>query len=383
MTQRRSRGDGGLHWDEGRQRWIATVTVGYDSRGKRITRKASAKTKTDAKDKLKEMVRDLDDGLPITANGYTVADAVKAWLDYGLRGRDKDTIANYTCLADTHIIKSIGAKTLRQLSAEDVDKWLSMTSGNVSTRTLRLLHSILARSIRHAQARDKVKRNVVLLCDVPTGRPGRPSKALTLDQATAVIKAAVDSPLYAYIVLSLLIGARTEELRALRWCHVDLVGKPNGVRPMPPSIAVWRSVRAGGDTKTKKSRRTLATPQRCVDALSELWDSRKCGHVDCMECGCLVFVSRAGTPLDAHNVRRGFRKIAEDAGLTARDWTPRELRHSFVSLLSDDGMPIEQIARLVGHTSTAVTETVYRQQIRPVILEGAEAMDRIFSVPDN
>jgi hypothetical protein len=32
----------------------------------------------------------------------------------------------------------------------------------------------------------------------------------------------------------------------------------------------------------------------------------------------------------------------------------------------------------VGHTSTAVTETVYRQQIRPVIVEGAEAMDRIF-----
>jgi len=60
------------------------------------------------------------------------------------------------------------------------------------------------------------------------------------------------------------------------------------------------------------------------------------------------------------------------------EWTPRELRHSFVSLLSDDGMPIEHIARLVGHTSTAVTETVYRQQIRPVIVQGAEAMDRIF-----
>jgi integrase len=88
---------------------------------------------------------------------------------------------------------------------------------------------------------------------------------------------------------------------------------------------------------------------------------------------------RCRTPLDAHNVRRGFRRVAGVAGLTAKDWTPRELRHSFVSLLSDDGMPIEHIARLVGHTSTAVTETVYRQQIRPVIIEGAEAMDRIFT----
>jgi integrase len=137
-------------------------------------------------------------------------------------------------------------------------------------------------------------------------------------------------------------------------------------------------VRAGGDTKTKKSRRTLGMPQRCVDALSALWDRRKCGHAERSQCDCLVFVSLAGTPLDAHNVRRGFRRVAGAAGLTAKDWTPREMRHSFVSLLSDDGMPIEHIARLVGHTSTAVTETVYRQQIRPVLIEGAEVMDRIF-----
>jgi hypothetical protein len=43
----------------------------------------------------------------------------------------------------------------------------------LSTRTLRLLHSVLNRSVRHAQARDKVKRNVVMLCEIPTGRPGR------------------------------------------------------------------------------------------------------------------------------------------------------------------------------------------------------------------
>ncbi len=119
-------------------------------------------------------------------------------------------------------------------------------------------------------------------------------------------------------------------------------------------------------------------PQRCVDALSTLWDKRTCGHTERAKCDCLVFTTRVGTPLDAHNVRRDFRKVAEAAGLVAGEWTPRELRHSFVSLLSDDGMPIEHIARLVGHTSTAVTETVYRQQIRPVIVGGAEAMDRIF-----
>jgi hypothetical protein len=41
-------------------------------------------------------------------------------------------------------------------------------------------------------------------------------------------------------------------------------------------------------------------------------------------------------------------------------------------------VPLEDIARLVGHSGTAITEAVYRKQIRPVIEQGATAMNRIF-----
>ena len=61
-----------------------------------------------------------------------------------------------------------------------------------------------------------------------------------------------------------------------------------------------------------------------------------------------------------------------------KEWAPRELRHSFVSLLSDARVPIESISRLVGHRSTMVTETSYRKQLRPVVEGGAEVMDLIF-----
>jgi len=70
--------------------------------------------------------------------------------------------------------------------------------------------------------------------------------------------------------------------------------------------------------------------------------------------------------------------VADAAGLNGADWTPRELRHSFVSLLSDDGVPLERISRLVGHSGTTVTERIYRKQIRPVVDDGATAMNRIF-----
>lgn len=94
-------------------------------------------------------------------------------------------------------------------------------------------------------------------------------------------------------------------------------------------------------------------------------------------CSCLVLVTRNGTPLSAHNVRRDIRKILDAAGLIGREWTSRELRQSFVSLLSDAKVPVEVISRLVGHRSTVVTETVYRKQLRPVIEGGADVMDRI------
>jgi integrase len=91
-----------------------------------------------------------------------------------------------------------------------------------------------------------------------------------------------------------------------------------------------------------------------------------------------VFPSRVGTLADASHVRRSFRAVVATAGLNPHEWTPRELRHGFVSLLSDADVPIDHISRLVGHSSTTTTETIYRKQIRPVIVHGADIMDRIF-----
>lgn len=129
-------------------------------------------------------------------------------------------------------------------------------------------------------------------------------------------------------------------------------------------MAVWRSVRATGDTKTRLSRRTLALPARCAKALvahREAQDRlRLLAGKKWIEMG-LVFTTRMGTPLDAADVRRDFRSAIRLApGIDPDAWTPRELRHSFVSLLSDSGVPIEEISRLFGHKSTLVTELVYQ-----------------------
>ena len=384
MTTRRSRGDGGLHWDTKRQRWISTASLGHAPNGKRIVKRGSGKTKAAARDTLKAILRDYEDGVALAAgNGYTVAHAVNDWFaSYELSGRDTNTVRTVHTLVDNHIVPDLGARKLVDLSADDVDRWLARKSRIMVTSTVRNLMSILRRAITRAQARDRVKRNVVLLCDCPVGKgKGRPSKALTMVQAEAVLSAAERSSMRGYIVVALLTGARTEELRALTWDHVDLAGDPSASPPVPPNVRVWRSVRTGGETKTRKSRRSLALPQRAVDALTAhraaLDGTRTAAGTRWQDHG-VVFPTTCGTPQDDANVRRDFRRVITAAGLVAKEWTPRELRHSFVSLLSDGGMPIEQISRLVGHSGTSVTELVYRKQIRPVVEDGAVAMDRLF-----
>jgi site-specific recombinase XerD len=92
----------------------------------------------------------------------------------------------------------------------------------------------------------------------------------------------------------------------------------------------------------------------------------------------LVFCTRQGFALDAANVRRSFRLVASAAGLNPKEWTPRELRHSFVSLLSSSGVTIGETAPLVGHGSTSVTERVCRKELRPVITRGARSINQLF-----
>jgi site-specific recombinase XerD len=125
----------------------------------------------------------------------------------------------------------------------------------------------------------------------------------------------------------------------------------------------------------------LALPQRAIDALAaqlERQERQKASNR--WTAHGLVFASEVGTEMSAANVRRAVRRVLRAAGLEAGEWTPRELRHSFVSLLSDGGVPTERISRLVGHTGTTVTEKVCRHQLRPVIDQGAKAMDRIFPI---
>jgi hypothetical protein len=155
------------------------------------------------KDKLKALHSELDAGVR-TVQGYTVEAAVADWLAEGLPGRAAKTVEVYRD-ALRPALSVIGRIPLRDLTVQDVRTALAKMAVTHSTPTLQKAHNCLTRALRHAEGRDLVRRNVSALVDTPHGRKGRSSQALTVEQAAALLEAAEDSRLHAFIVLCLLL----------------------------------------------------------------------------------------------------------------------------------------------------------------------------------
>lgn len=137
-------------------------------------------------EKLRQLQAEQDSGVQ-PERGYTVQRAVDDWLAEGLDGRSVGTIAlNRNILKPVTAI--IGSIELRKLTAHYVRQALVQLAQDHSSRTVAMAHNALTRALRHAEANRHVVHNVAALVDTPKGQSGRPSKALTAEQAAAVMK---------------------------------------------------------------------------------------------------------------------------------------------------------------------------------------------------
>jgi integrase len=445
QKKRRERGDHGISWDKTNKCFIGTLSLGYDSTGKRVRRTVTGKTRAAVKDKLDDLKDEIKAGIRTPAT-YTVGQCVHDWLDS--LTLDPGTVASYRSQAEKWIYPKIGRAKLKTFTATDAERFLHDIGNHLSKRSLVMIKSTLVRSIKRAQKHDLIGRNVAALADLPEGRPGRPSRAMTEHQAAAVLAAThgtttayvgvvkvgaykkaathaatetgdlacgtkprrnatdpaptsvqvsteldtttcrscrahlgLDSDgtdllrLEALFVLSITLGLRPGELRNLDWDHVDL---DKGV------IHVWRSARRGGDVKTPKSRRSLMLPKRAIGALTV---HRKHQAAERLAAGedwqddNLVFCHPDGRRYTRDDLNWRFSKVTRRAGLG--HWHAHEGRHTAVSIMSKNGVPIQEISDTVGHKSTHVTETVYRHVIVPAIRGGATVMDDVFGEPES
>ena len=230
-------------------RWRGQLETGYDGTGKRLRKRVSGKTKTEVQDKLKNLRLELEAGV-IVDREYRVSQCLDDWFSSGCGGVSASTITKQRHNAK-HLYAALGYTKLADLKASDVEALLVSLSSALSTDTLGQVLSLLQKAINRSEINNKVGRNVAALIErVPHGTAGRESKSLSKDQAVQLIAIAATPPpppkvrpglkpqsrrpttrMYAYILVSLLSGVRTEEARALRWDLVDLEAG---------TISVWR-----------------------------------------------------------------------------------------------------------------------------------------------
>jgi integrase len=146
------------------------------------------------------------------------------------------------------------------------------------------------------------------------------------------------------------------------------------------AVHVWRSASKSGHTKTPKSKRSLELPKRAIAALTghqarQAHERRAAGEA--WHDNNLVFCHENGAPYTSDQLNWRFSKMTRRAGIGR--WHAHGGRHTAVSIMSSNGVPIQEISDTVGHKSTHVTETVYRRVIVPAIRGGATVMDGVFS----
>ena len=433
--RRRDHGDDGIWWDRANHHYVGAVSLGFNSDGKRNRPTVRGRTRAEVKEKLDKLHDELNAGIHTPAT-YTVEQCVKDW--FASIERDEHTMQTLTGQARKWIYPRIGATKLKDFSATEAVKFFQQIAPFLSKRTLVMIKSTLRRSIRRAQVHDLIGRNVIELIDLPAGKPGRPSRAMTQDQAAKVLKTANGGPtgyvkvvkassgrygathastesgrlacgtkshwkapiaevsrelkdatclscrsqlgldsignanqrLAALFVLSITLGLRPGELRRLTWDYVDLDG---GV------VHVWRSASKTGDTKTPQSKRSLMLPKRAITALTAhraMQDRERREAGKAWQDLNLVFCHEDGSMYKAEALNWRFSKMTKKAGIG--HWHAHEGRHTAVSIMSSNGVPIQEISDTVGHKSTHVTETVYRHVIVPAIRGGAIVMDSVF-----
>ena len=149
-------------------------------------------------------------------------------------------------------------------------------------------------------------------------------------------------------------------------------------------VHVWRSASKTGDTKTPKSKRSLDLPKRAITALKAhkaAQDRERRKRAQPGRTTTSSSATRTATPYTSDALNWRFSKMTRKAGIG--HWHAHEGRHTAVSIMSSNGVPIQDISDTVGHKSTHVTETVYRHVIVPAIRGGATVMDDVFGDDDS
>jgi integrase len=217
-----------------------------------------------------------------------------------------------------------------------------------------------------------VTRNVAKLVDPPRV-PRHEISPLTPEQARQLIEASEDDRHGALYLTALGTGLRQGELLGLRWADVDLDAGRLRVRH---TLANVKGELTLLQPKTDRSRRNVMLPNAVV---TELRAHRTRQKMERLVAGSRwvdsghVFTTMVGKPMHGATVTRAFQAALKRAGLP--DSRFHDLRHAAATFLLAQGMTLEDVKQLLGHSSIVLTSNTYGHVLEQRQRQVARAMD--------
>lgn len=380
-TRKRSSGEGTVFRDTERGGWVGQLWID----GRR--RKVRGPTKVDVSARLNQLRHQADEGTPPGDGNATVGDLLDLWAARVLANRDLGPSARLEYERALRVLTAeYGTIRLRSLTVDAVEAGLDrIATGRhgrgrpLSRRSLKLMRSTLAQVLTLGVRRRLIAHNPALLAELtPTAARPVPRNALTPAEARRLWDAVDGERLGNFVKLMLTTGLRPGEALGLCWDSVDVDA---GTLTVRRAVRLERGkARLVDDVKTKAAFRTIGLPAPAVDVLRAQRRSvaalKLAARTWAVDDPGLVFPTVQGTPWNPANVRRELYAVCDAAGLPRV--RPHELRHTAASVLSDQGVPLELIADLLGHVDVTMVSQVYRHRVRPSVDAAIDVMNTVF-----
>lgn len=370
MGERRAPGEGQVNWNKALNAYVAVVITGrhpVTGRPTMKTRAAGIKGKTragerDAEQKLDELKAEIAAEAEAAEQAqdpqnFTLWDCIAAWHAWApTTGKTSQWTADKLRRSCEIWLPEIAGTPLVDVDAALLAEHMRLIAPNLGRAGLSDVLTTVRRSIRHhmQQRNPLVTRNVADDVDLPVaGKCAGEPTFLTREQVEKCFAVSEGTREHALVKVGFLLGLRPGEIRALKWEHVDFGKGKTGF------VYVEKWARRGGDgkTKTDSSYRGLPMGEAVRDALlahRESWGDSE-----------YLFTREDGTQLDKDGLKWRVIRVFKAAGLGIRD--PYAMRHTFASLMVEQGAPRRKIADAMGHSNLTTFERIYRHKLRPEV----------------
>jgi len=328
-------------------------------------------TKKKATEKLREVEDQLRRGIYLPDQKVpTFKQVAENWLEYKKLNIRNSTWRKYEGYINNHFDDLLKLKVNRITTAR-VEKFITnKQKQGMNLTTLRKIISAFNQIMKYAVRHNFIDYNPVRDAE----RPADQSEVIETDEhddhiqvlkpesINAFLEAQKNQKYYTLFMLAIFSGARQGELFGLKWTDVDWFNH---------QIHIQRTFNEGAwyKPKSKASKRRIDLGANMMAQLRKWMVACPPNELD------LVFPNESGKPLHHGNMlRRHFYPALKKANIPRIRF--HDLRHTYASLLIEQGENIKYVQNQLGHASPMVTLTVYAHLMNPANKEAASRLEK-------